>query len=88
MPGTRKPKNWSRWNKPIIITNEQLRFQVAEECRSMGISALKIILEPQAKNTNAAILAAALYIKELDEQALILVLPQTTSYLKLITSNL
>lgn len=45
---------------PILICNEEHRFLAAEQMREIDVSA-KIILEPEGRNTAAAIALAALY---------------------------
>jgi len=47
--------------QPVIVCQEEHRFLVAEQLRQMNIRAV-IILEPQSRNTAAAIALAALYI--------------------------
>ncbi|MCF4098418.1 mannose-1-phosphate guanylyltransferase/mannose-6-phosphate isomerase [Maritalea mediterranea] len=53
---------------PIIVTNEDYRFLVAEQAQEMGIELGAILLEPAARNTTAAILAAALYAQQQNEE--------------------
>jgi mannose-1-phosphate guanylyltransferase len=48
---------------PVIVTNEEYRFLVAEQAQEIGVELGAILLEPAARNTTAAILAAALYLK-------------------------
>ena len=45
---------------PIFICNEEHRFIVAEQLRTMNVKPRKIILEPFARNTAPAIAIAAL----------------------------
>lgn len=45
---------------PIIVTNEEHRFLVAEQTRQTGISPESIMLEPAGRNTAPAIAVAAL----------------------------
>jgi len=47
------------YSAPIVITNEDYRFFVAEQARQMGITLETIILEPVARNTAPAIAAVA-----------------------------
>lgn len=60
---------------PIVVCNEQHRFIIAEQLYQIGIRKPSIILEPMAKNTAPAIVAAALQAQEIDSEAVILVLP-------------
>lgn len=57
---------------PIIVTNEEYRFLVAEQAQEIGVELGAILLEPAARNTTAAILAAALYLKSEVEQEQVL----------------
>ena len=59
---------------PILICNQEHRFIVAEQTREIGIKPLSIILEPESKNTAAAIALAALESSELNEDPILLVL--------------
>ncbi len=59
-----------RYSKPIIITNADYRFLVAEQALECGVELSDVILEPVARNTAPAIAAAAL-IAAKDEPTLI-----------------
>ena len=50
--------------EPIIITNNEYRFLVAEQALEAGVELGGILLEPVARNTTAAVLAAARYMAE------------------------
>jgi mannose-1-phosphate guanylyltransferase/mannose-6-phosphate isomerase len=60
---------------PVIITNSDFRFIVTEQLAEAGIDPGAILIEPSARNTAPAILAAALYLAEMDPDALFLVMP-------------
>lgn len=64
---------------PLVVSNEDHRFMVAEQLRELDITPEGIFLEPVGRNTAPAIAAAALYLeKQLENQqddALMLVLP-------------
>jgi mannose-1-phosphate guanylyltransferase len=47
----------------VVITNQDFRFTVAEQAREVGVTLSAIILEPVARNTAAAIAAAAFHLK-------------------------
>jgi mannose-1-phosphate guanylyltransferase len=51
------------YEKPLIVTNQDFRFLVAEQAREIGVELSAILLEPVARNTAAAIAAAALFLK-------------------------
>lgn len=50
------------YEAPIVITNQDFRFQVAEQAREVGVDLSGILLEPVARNTAAAIAAAAFFL--------------------------
>jgi mannose-1-phosphate guanylyltransferase len=50
-----------RYAAPIVITNAEYRFLVAEQAQETGVELAAVLLEPVARNTAAAIAAAALY---------------------------
>ena len=47
-------------DNPILICNEEHRFIVAEQMRSIGVKPKAIILETESKNTAAAITLGAI----------------------------
>ena len=59
---------------PIIVTNEAHRFLVLDQLHQIGHSA-EIILEPVAKNTAPSLTLAALHVKALYANAVMIVLP-------------
>lgn len=59
---------------PIVICNEEHRFLVAEQLRSIGKTANQIILEPVGRNTAPALTLAALALSEQPETVM-LVMP-------------
>ena len=60
---------------PLVITNSDFRFIVAEQLAAEGIRPGAILIEPSARNTGPAILAAAVYLAAQDPDALMLVMP-------------
>lgn len=52
---------------PVIVTGSDFRFIVTEHPTRIGISPAAILIEPSARNTAPAILAAALQIAALIE---------------------
>ena len=63
------------FNDPIFVVGEQHRFIVAEQLRTIGYTNPHIILEPEPKNTTAAITVGALYAKSINLSGPLLVLP-------------
>jgi len=60
---------------PIILTNADFRFIVAEQLNEIGIEPAVILIEPEGRNTAPAILAATLWLAETDPSASLLVAP-------------
>ena len=53
-----------RYAAPIVVTNAEYRFLVGEQAQEVGIVPAAVLLEPVARNTTAAIAAAAFYAAE------------------------
>ena len=51
-----------RYAAPIIVTNSDYRFLVAEQAQEVGITPAAVLLEPMARNTAAAITAAIAHV--------------------------
>ncbi|KRW97597.1 mannose-1-phosphate guanylyltransferase/mannose-6-phosphate isomerase [Paracoccus sp. MKU1] len=64
-----------RYGAPVVMTNADFRFIVAEQLDQIGISPAAILIEPVGRNTAPAILAAALSAAEKDPEAVLLVAP-------------
>jgi mannose-1-phosphate guanylyltransferase/mannose-6-phosphate isomerase len=65
----------SRFEPLLVIANTDHRFIIAEQLREVGARSPMIVLEPVARNTAAAVAAAALLARRHDPEALILVMP-------------
>lgn len=59
----------------ITLTNADFRFIIGEQLQEIGIDPGPILIEPQAKNTAAAILAASIFAHSKDKNAILLVAP-------------
>lgn len=57
----KRVEDGTRYTAPLIITNAEYRFLVAEQALELGIPLSGVLLEPVARNTAAAIAAAALF---------------------------
>ncbi|MBP8936871.1 MAG: mannose-1-phosphate guanylyltransferase/mannose-6-phosphate isomerase [Agrobacterium sp.] len=53
------------YEAPIVLTNEELRFLVAEQARELNMTLTAILLEPVARSTAAAVAVAAALVTEL-----------------------
>ena len=59
----------------ITLTNSEYRFIVSEQMQTLGIDPGPILIEPEARNTAPAILAASLYLEKNDPDAILLISP-------------
>ncbi len=64
-----------QFEKHITITHSDFRFIVTEQLQAIGIVPKHIILEPEGKNTAPAILAASIFAKNNNPDAILLVAP-------------
>ncbi len=60
---------------PVIICNHEHRFMIAEQMRKIGADPAAIMLEPQGRNTAPAATIAAMYLRQKDADAIMLLLP-------------
>ncbi len=66
---------WAEVMSPLVICGNEHRFLVAEQLREIGVKPLAILLEPVGRNTAPAVAAAAQYLRQIDPEATMLVLP-------------
>ena len=59
----------------ITLTNSDFRFIIGEQLQEIGIDPGPILIEPVAKNTASAILAASIFAQSKDVNAILLVAP-------------
>lgn len=62
-------------NTPLVICNEEHRFLVAEQLRSIDVKPASIMLEPVGRNTAPALTLAAAHIQASGTDSIMLVLP-------------
>ncbi|MCX5620497.1 mannose-1-phosphate guanylyltransferase/mannose-6-phosphate isomerase [Bombella pollinis] len=60
---------------PIIVGNCDHRFVMAEQLRQVGIEDARIVLEPVARNSTAAMAAAAFWQAKSDDEAILWFMP-------------
>lgn len=60
---------------PIVVCNNDHRFMVAEQLRSLGVEGARIVLEPEGKNTAPALTLAALDAIRGGDDPILLVMP-------------
>lgn len=58
----RRVSDTALYEAPVIVTNEDSRFLVAEQARQIDMPLAQVLLEPVARNTAAAIAAAAVFV--------------------------
>ena len=64
-----------RFKNPVIVTNSDYRFIVTEQLQEIGIDPGAILIEPEARNTAPAILAAALFEYRENPDAVLVIAP-------------
>ena len=60
--------------RPLVVTNEEYRFIIAEQLRQIGVRSPQIVLEPFGRNTAPALTLAALAAQE-EGDPILLVMP-------------
>ncbi len=69
----------ARFTAPIVVTNQDHRFVVAEQLRDAGIEGAQIMLEPVGRNSAPAIAAAALLAAETSPDAVLWIMAADAS---------
>jgi mannose-1-phosphate guanylyltransferase/mannose-6-phosphate isomerase len=59
---------------PIVVTNEEYRFIVADQLREVGVTAPLVILEPVGRNTAPALTLAALLCANPEDDPVLMVM--------------
>ncbi len=65
----------AHYNKPIVVAGEDHRFLIEGQLKACKLPPAAIILEPEGRNTAAAIAAAAEWLVKKDPDAVMLVMP-------------
>ncbi len=60
---------------PVVVANNAFRFIVGEQLAEIGVDDSTLLVEPDARDTAPAILAAALHLHGIDPDAVMLVAP-------------
>ncbi len=63
------------FGKPLIVTNSDFRFIATQQLGDAGIDPGAVLIEPEARNTAPALLAAAVVQAQHDPQAIMLAAP-------------
>ena len=83
-----------KFEKHITVANADFRFIICEQLQEIGIDPGPILIEPEIKNTAAAILAASVFAYSKDPNAVLLaapsdhVIPDTSDFHKAIKVGL
>lgn len=64
-----------RFTAPLVVTGDAFRFLATEQAAAAGLSDARIVIEPDGRDTAAAVLSAALILADEDPDALMLVAP-------------
>lgn len=75
LQATVRRSNTADFKAPIIVTGEEHRFLVRDQLREVSIEAEAIILEPEGRNTAAAIGLACYFDANTNPDQLILIMP-------------
>jgi mannose-1-phosphate guanylyltransferase/mannose-6-phosphate isomerase len=65
----------SRFEAPLVIAGESIRFSVAEQLRAIGVKPMALVLEPVGRGTAPAVAVAAMLALEQHPDAVIVVAP-------------
>ena len=60
---------------PLVVTGHDFRFIVTEQLAAIETAAAGVLIEPEGRNTAAAVLAAALWLARTDPNAAMIVAP-------------
>ncbi|PDT50405.1 mannose-1-phosphate guanylyltransferase/mannose-6-phosphate isomerase [Sinorhizobium fredii] len=60
-----RSRDASRYRPPLVLTHSEYRFIVAEQAQEVDVTPAGVLLEPIARNTAAAVAAAAAYAVKL-----------------------
>jgi mannose-1-phosphate guanylyltransferase/mannose-6-phosphate isomerase len=60
---------------PLVVTGPDFRFLATDQLEDAGLADATVLIEPEARDTAPAILAACLWLEDRDPEALMLVMP-------------
>lgn len=63
------------WDEPLVVTSAAYSQLAQDQAKEAGLGPVRLMIEPSARNTAPAILAAALVLAARDPEALLLVAP-------------
>lgn len=65
----------AEFSAPVVVTSDRFRFIVTDQLSAVNIAARAVLIEPEPRDTAAAILAATLFLAETDPDRLLLIAP-------------
>lgn len=86
-------KDRTLFGKAIIVCNQDHRFMCEEQAKEIGVELEAIVLEPEGRNTAPAVALAAVIVRKLDPDGMLLVLASdhhiadTESFLKAVQTG-
>jgi len=63
------------FDAPLVISSDDYRFIVVQQLAGLGIPDVRTLIEPAARGTAPAVLAAALYLEKENPEAMLLIAP-------------
>ncbi len=60
---------------PVVITNQDHRFLMAEQMRAIGVTPSAMVLEPEGKNTAPAVAIACMVAQKMADDPIVLIMP-------------
>ncbi|MEI4485295.1 mannose-1-phosphate guanylyltransferase/mannose-6-phosphate isomerase [Frigidibacter sp. MR17.14] len=72
--GTLRRLSGPAFGAPLVLTGEDFRFIAIDQAQAIGLEDARVLIEPSARDTGAAVLAAAL-MHEATPEALLLIAP-------------
>lgn len=67
------------WRDPVVVTSDAYLDLARRQAEAVDVSPSSFLVEPSARNTAPAILAAAFHVAETDPEALMLIMPSDHS---------
>lgn len=71
----RRTADATRFTPPVIVCNADHRFMIEDQLREAGLKPRDVLIEPVARNTAAAVAAAALYVRQHAPEQMLLIMP-------------
>lgn len=63
------------FSRPVVVTGAEFRFIATQQMAEIGVDPAAVLLEPSARNTAPAVLAALMHVAQTDPAAMVLICP-------------